>query len=139
MTAAVIPRPPKVAAELRYSRTCYDHLAGVLGTWLHDRLVAADAIETAARDRADIGLAPALDETLADLGLAPAPLPRTRRAAYACLDWTERRHHLGGALGARICAHMLAEGWLGRVPSTRAVRLTEVGRRELTRRFGPLP
>lgn len=139
VTAAVrVPGGARVDGELRYARTCYGHLAGVLGTWLHDRLNETRAIEAAAEVRADIGLTSALDAVFAALGIEATPLPRGRRPAYACLDWTERRHHIGGALGTRICSHLLAEGWVERAGG-RALRLTEAGRTELARRLGPLP
>jgi hypothetical protein len=122
VTPAVrVPGGTKVDGELRYARTCYGHLAGILGTWLHDRLVATRAIDAAAGVRCDIGLTSALDAALAALGIGAAPLPRSR------------------ALGARICAHLLAEGWVERADGTRALTLTEAGRQELWRALGPLP
>lgn len=125
--------------RFRLTRTCYDHLAGLLGVWVHDRLAEGGAIEVAAEAREDIGLTPALDGALHRLGLGAPPPSKTRRAAYACRDLTERRFHIGGALGAHLCGHMITNGWLDRVEGTRALRLTDLGRAELARRLGPLP
>lgn len=130
---------PSRAGDFRLARTCYDHLAGVLGVWVHERLVASGAIGDTATDHADIGLTPALEGLLALVGLEGRPRSRSRRIAYACRDLTERRHHVGGALGADLCAHMIARGWVERVDGTRTLRLTRLGRAELASRLGPLP
>jgi hypothetical protein len=69
---------------------------------------------------------------------ALAPVAAGRRPlARGCLDWTERREHLAGAGGAAICAHLLARGWVTRVGSGRAVRVTPAGTTALTDLFGP--
>ncbi len=128
-------RPP----EFRIARTCYDHLAGVLGVWLHDQLIEAGAIAPAERDHDPIEAGTRLGEVLASLGLEAPPRSKTRRAAYACRDLTERRHHLAGALGAQFCNAMLSAGWMERMDGTRALRVTALGRTELARRLGPLP
>jgi len=61
-----------------------------------------------------------------------------RRFAYPCLDWTERRHHLAGALGAAVARHCITNGWVRRGP-TRALRVTDEGRRHLYTTFGVEP
>ena len=121
------------------ARTCYGHLAGALGVWLYDRLVALDAIEPAGEIRGDVALGLQAKRWLPALGVdAATALKSKRRFAFACLDWTERRPHLGGALGAQIGAHALAEGWAARIPGTRAVRFSTAGREHLAL-LGPLP
>jgi DNA-binding transcriptional ArsR family regulator len=118
---------------LRAARLCYDHLAGRLGTALTDALVAGGVIRR--RDTAFV-LTRSGRQHLADIGFDLAALERTRRKfAYPCLDWTERRHHLAGALGAAVAQHCVSNGWVRRGP-TRAVRVTDEGRRHLRTTFG---
>jgi len=122
-----------VNGSIRFARTCYDHLAGVLGVAVTERLVereylvGADGFEvTAAGHR-----------WLASLGADVAAFTRARRpVARPCLDWTERRHHLAGAAGAAIAHAMLDKRWVARIAGTRAVRLTLRGREGLHRSLG---
>lgn len=127
-------RPP----EFRTARTCYDHLAGLLGVGLHDALVRAGEITPAEHDRRDIDVGPGGGKLLALLGVAAIPRAPTRRLAYACSDLTERRAHIGGALGAALCAHALREGWVERIAGTRALRITALGMERCTS-LGMLP
>jgi DNA-binding transcriptional ArsR family regulator len=102
--------PPALAAGMAFARSCYDHLAGRLGVAVHDRLVALDAVRIGpdgAVLTAD-GLA-----LLAALGVA-ADRERTRPLVRQCLDWSQRRHHLAGTVGARLLATMIARGWVRR-------------------------
>jgi DNA-binding transcriptional ArsR family regulator len=119
---------------LRFARTCYDHLAGTLGVALTDALL-------------DEGMLTRHDETfeatergsllLAKWDTQPERLNRGGRVfARPCLDWSERRDHLAGALGAAIAATFFARGWIVRRRSGRAVRLTDEGRRALQRDLG---
>ena len=122
------------ARELRVARTCYDHLAGWLGCAVTERLVAAGHL----RRRGD-GFLVTRDgrAALRQLGIEVERLERGRRPlARACLDWSERRPHLAGALGAALAAELLARGWLVRVRVSRAVRVTARGRAGLSARFG---
>jgi DNA-binding transcriptional ArsR family regulator len=123
---AARPRGPVVGprdAALRVARTCYDHLAGWLGVAIAEALVKAGAIEL--DDDAglvtDVGLA--LLRRAGIGGLAPSSRPLCR----PCLDWSERRFHLAGKLGAAICRHALEQRWVRRVPDTRALEITTAG------------
>jgi DNA-binding transcriptional ArsR family regulator len=117
------------ARELRFARTCYDHLAGVVGV----------RVTSALLDRSWLHLhddtftpAPALLTWLADHGHPLPDDPRTRRPlARACLDWSERTPHVAGRLGAAIADLALAKQWVIRVRGTRALRLTARGRSTL--------
>jgi DNA-binding transcriptional ArsR family regulator len=122
------------ARELRAARTCYDHLAGWLGCAVTDRLVAAGHL----RRRGDRFLVTSGGRTaLEQLGIEVERLERGRRPlARACLDWSERRPHLAGALGAALAAELLARGWVTRVRASRALRITARGRSELAARLG---
>lgn len=117
---------------LARARTCYDHLASALGV----------AITEAMTDRGMLdwghGLALTGDGTawLAELGIALPPATR-RPPVRSCLDWTERRPHLAGAVGAALCRHAFDAGWITRIGTSRAVALTDAGKHALTDRLGP--
>ncbi|MFJ5711237.1 ArsR/SmtB family transcription factor [Streptomyces sp. NPDC093105] len=112
-------------------RTCYDHLAGRLGTAVTDALTARGLL------RQDTGFALTDDglEWFAGLGIPLVPKGR-RPLARGCLDWTERRPHLAGLAGAALCAHALDSGWCVRIGSARAVKVTPAGERALRRELG---
>ncbi|ASS67794.1 MULTISPECIES: helix-turn-helix domain-containing protein [unclassified Paenibacillus] len=120
--------------HMRHARTCYDHLAGKVGVALTDRLLALGFLSDCGPDYA---LAEAGREKLLELGVAvDAPSGQRRHYARKCLDWSERRHHLAGSLGAAIASRLLELEWLERIPGGRAVRVTEAGRRGLAESLG---
>jgi hypothetical protein len=124
--------------DLRAARTCYDHVAGTLGVALHDTLIT---LEWLAADAAGPDGAYAVTEigagALSSLGIDVDALHKLRRRfAFACLDWSERRPHIGGALGAALRGVLLKNGWVRQEPRSRVVHTTALGRRELSRRFG---
>jgi DNA-binding transcriptional ArsR family regulator len=127
-------REATVAGALREARTCYDHLAGALGVALADALIERHVLWLSG-DQYELG--PRGRKTLANLGVDPDELAERRRAfARPCLDWSERRHHVGGALGAALAERFFALGWLERVDPARAVRVTAAGRTGFDRSFG---
>jgi DNA-binding transcriptional ArsR family regulator len=130
-------------AALRSARTCYDHLAGRLGVALTDALVAGGHIELEpdAGWVTDAGIK-LFGRIGIDIG-GRSPLGGKRSGRVLCrpcLDWSERRPHLAGAIGAALCAHCLAKGWIRRLDGTRAVTVTPKGQRifreEFQVRFG---
>ena len=131
--------PGNSPAALAQARTCYDHLAGRAGVALLDALLARRLLVAPPTDglpeRFEVttdGLA-----TLSSFGLDIGTLKRTRRRfAGACLDWTERKPHLNGALGAAVTARLLGLGWLERGARRRAVRVTPAGTEGLAATFG---
>lgn len=127
-----------IPARLRAARTCYDHLAGTLGVALHDRLRALGWMVPASGGRPDAyDLSERGAEALEALGVdVQGARARRRRFAYACLDWSERCSHLGGALGAALLTLALERRWLAREREGRAVHVTELGRRDMLRHFG---
>jgi len=125
------------AQAIRLARMCYDHLAGVLGVAITDALVKDRSLIAA--DRA-YELTRTGVERLATIGIEVSRVAsaarRTRRPLVRmCLDWSERRPHVAGALGAALATRLLELGWLERMHATRAVRVTNAGRRALRREF----
>jgi len=128
-------RESQDAAALAQARTCYDHLAGRAGVALLEALLA-QGILTPVRPEAFEVTADGM-ATLTSFGLNIGALERTRRRfAGACLDWTERKPHLNGALGAAMTARLLGLGWIERGSRRRAVRVTPAGREGLAATFG---
>lgn len=119
-------------SQLRQARTCYDHLAGRLGVGLFDTLMAQGVIASADDRPGSIRDGSAATRFHARFQLNTASLHAARRRyAFACLDWTERRPHLGGALAAALADRLFDLGWVERVPESRAVRVTRRGQRGL--------
>jgi len=113
------------ADAIRHARTCYDHLAGRLGVRLTDRLLEQRVLVS--RGNA-YELTRAGAAKLEKLGVDIADArERRRQFAFACLDWSERRPHLAGALGAALAGTLLDQGWLVRRPGDRGLNITERG------------
>jgi DNA-binding transcriptional ArsR family regulator len=124
---------------LRRARTCYDHFAGQLGVSIADALIRQEYVELTG----DAGI---LTESgiahLAEMGMDIAPIlaRRTKQSGRVlcrpCLDWSERRPHLAGIVGATICEHSMQQGWTRRLDGTRAVLITPKGERIFRDGFG---
>jgi DNA-binding transcriptional ArsR family regulator len=131
--APVAPRSANVGFDLRFARTCYDHLAGTIATALYDRLQADGTLSVTSDG---ITLTPTGTQRLQTLGIDADALRGGRRPlARACLDWTERRDHLAGALGAALLGSFRAQHWVTPRNTPRALRLTQAGRRALATHF----
>ena len=137
MRVAGLSRPafvPTTPDRLRNARTCYDHMAGAVAVRMHDYM-ANNAWLIA--DQSDYQLSEVGAAALARLGLDPDQLRKSRRRfACACLDWSERRPHLGGALGAQLLTTLLKQGWVERDLDSRALAITRDGKRHFKRVFG---
>ena len=137
MRVAGLSRPafvPTTPDRLRNARTCYDHMAGAVAVRMHDYM--ADNAWLIA-DQSDYQLSEVGAAALARLGLDPDQLRKSRRRfACACLDWSERRPHLGGALGAQLLTTLLKQGWVERDLDSRALAITRDGKRHFKRVFG---
>ncbi len=133
-----MPRTSQARA-LRAARTCYDHLAGRLGVALGEALLRECWLAEIPGDDARYDITPAGRDGLAAFGVTLDGKRADRRGpARKCLDWTERRNHIGGPLGVRLLARLIALGWLERGfgPRGRAVRVTPAGAAGLRERFG---
>jgi DNA-binding transcriptional ArsR family regulator len=122
------------AAALQEARTCYDHLAGQAGTALFAALLDGGLIR---QEDGTYDVTAKGEERLHELGIDLAGLRRSkRRFAWHCLDWTERRPHLNGALGAALTARVIELGWFVRGSTPRALVLTNRGVTGLQDSFG---
>jgi DNA-binding transcriptional ArsR family regulator len=127
-------RTSRIEEEMRDARTCYDHLAGRLGVALADHLVARGHVAFV-EDGGEVtktGLS-----FLSEFGVAIDTCKPSRRVfCRPCLDWSERRVHIAGSVGARLCERCLELGWIKRRQSTRALQITARGRQGLADWFG---
>jgi DNA-binding transcriptional ArsR family regulator len=129
---AAIEMPPRYQPRsarddaLRFARTCYDHLAGQLGVAIADALVARNHV-VLSQDGGEVTDAGAA--FLRELGADLTSRSRSKRIfCRPCIDWSERRYHVAGLVGAEICRRCLELGWLKRERDTRAVTVTPAGR-----------
>lgn len=126
---------PNTPGRLRAARTCYDHIAGTLGVRLHDRLRELQWLRVAGERAYDV--TPAGVSGLEALGVDLDSTRKLRRCfAAPCLDWSERRYHLAGGLGAALLGMALKRKWVVRDLDSRILSVTPLGRRELRRCIG---
>jgi hypothetical protein len=143
LEALQIISPPKPVRSLResnqlhslqFARTCYDHLAGKIGVALTDRLLEINLLE---RSGQEFILSAEGKRRLHDFGVDVEKSPKSRRCfARQCLDWSERRHHLAGSLGASLTKRLFELKWIESFPDGRAVRVTDAGIKGLFAEFG---
>jgi DNA-binding transcriptional ArsR family regulator len=128
-TCRLEPKSP-----VQIARTCYNHLAGSLGVRITDAIVGRGLLREVGRD---YQLPKKGAQWFSELGIDTGALRKSGRVfARQCLDWSERRNHLAGALGSALAEHVFERGWIERVRESRAVRITDLGRRELKRQLG---
>jgi DNA-binding transcriptional ArsR family regulator len=133
--APYVSRAPE---RLRAARTCYDHIAGSVGVALRDRFTELGWLAAqVSGDQETYEVSSSGASAFAALGIdLGATRSLRRRFAFGCLDWTERRYHLGGSLGAAFLSLALRRRWVVQDLDSRALRVTVGGRRELLGRFG---
>jgi DNA-binding transcriptional ArsR family regulator len=140
IAVAAIEVPPRHQSRspqqerLRFARTCYDHLAGRLGVALADALVAEGSVvlDDDGGEVTDAGR-----RFFCDFGLNLSSKARSRRIfCRPCLDWSERRYHIAGLVGAAMCRRCLELGWVSRERDSRALRITPAGDAGFRATFG---
>jgi DNA-binding transcriptional ArsR family regulator len=123
------------ATAVRIARSCYDHLAGRVAIELTDYLEKTSILRT--EGAREYKVERDGEAWFLALGIDVDALRRSRRAfALQCMDWTERRPHVAGALGAALLSRLISLGWLARRSGTRALRITHQGELQLQARFG---
>lgn len=133
-TGAVRARGGPREPALRRARLCYDHLAGEQGVRVYEALRHKRWLQG---EPQALRLTPAGQAALSEWGLDIEALQAGRRQlCRACLDWSERRHHLAGALGAALLQRMSDLGWAERQPGSRVVQFSAAGERQLQRWLG---
>lgn len=134
-SGGAIAKTDAATHDLRAARSCYDHLAGALGVALYDRMLSLRWLTRDGDDACDLtsqGVA-----GCESLGIdVEATRALRRRFAFGCLDWSERRPHLAGALGAALLSLALTKRWVTPHRGGRALSVTSLGRGVLTRRLG---
>lgn len=119
---------------LCFARTCYDHIAGEVGVAMTERMIAMGAI---VEDAQDFVVSTKGAQWFRRFGVDIDQLRQGRRHfARQCLDWSERRHHMAGALGAAMTERMFELRWIERVPGGRALHVTGIGLRGMDKEFG---
>ena len=132
-TGAVRARASPREPALRKARVCYDHLAGEIGVRIYEGLIERRALVPGGDG---LRLTAAGERLFRELRIDTAALARQKRTfCRACLDWSERRHHLAGALGAALLARFVDLGWAKRARDSRVVTVTAAGEREIGRLF----
>ncbi len=133
-TGAVRVRSSPREPALRQARVCYDHLAGERGVRAYESLLRQGILQATADG---LHLAPQGAAWFAELGIdTEAVRARRRVVCRPCLDWSERRHHLAGALGAALLTRMIELGWARRAEDSRVVTFTPKGEQAFGRVFG---
>jgi DNA-binding transcriptional ArsR family regulator len=132
--ARPLPASRGAPEAMRYARTCYDHLAGELAVSL---LEQSEGMGLLTRNDKHFELTEKGEKAFAQLGLDLGAVRRSKRQfACGCLDWSERRFHLGGALGAALLAELVERNWLLKVQKSRVLQLTPQGRQGIRKAFG---
>ncbi|HLK18101.1 MAG TPA: helix-turn-helix transcriptional regulator [Bryobacteraceae bacterium] len=130
--AAHIVNPRLSHSDIRMARSCYDHLAGVVAVDLTQRMETSGAIRACGEWEYELGRSG--EKFFARLGVDVETLRRGRRAfARRCLDWTERKPHLAGGLGAALFARLLELSWVAKTRDSRVVRVTHLGEQKIGR------
>jgi len=121
--------------ELRHARVCYDHLAGELGVQMYDSLIARKFLTAG---ESDLNVTDTGTVFLAGLGIhLPLGIKSRRPLCRSCLDWSARRNHLAGTLGAALLTRFQELKWASRVPDTRIIRFSRPGEKAFAKAFGP--
>ncbi len=125
---------PPLPSGIKYCRSCYDHLAGYVGVAFTDRLLAEKILR---QEDDHYAVTTKGNKWLAALDIDTSALQQQRRAfARPCLDWSERRHHLAGSLGAALLTTMLHQDWMRREKNSRMLLVTAKGRKCLQDQLG---
>jgi DNA-binding PadR family transcriptional regulator len=127
---------PRIPGNMCYARTCYSHLAGFVAVELNSRAMERKYWVTSESKNKRYEVTDEGKVWLQSIGIAASDRCGGRRFARACLDWSERRHHLAGELGSLLLSRFLELKWMARIEGTRALRITQPGQEAFRDRFG---
>ncbi len=128
---------PSTPHRLRFARTCYDHMAGTAAVALHDRLLSLGWLSALSPGDAAYQVTSKGDKAFCAMGIDVAQARASRRRfCYGCIDWSERRPHVAGAIGAALLHVFLRKRWVSQDSDSRALSISRDGWRELEARFG---
>ncbi len=128
---------PNTPKSLRAARTCYDHMAGTFAVELHDRLMDLRWVTNTSRKKSNYQITDSGVVSLTALGVETSRSPASRRALVcSCLDWSERRFHLGGTIGAALLTFFLNKKWVTQDLNSRSLSITKRGYAGLEFYFG---
>lgn len=137
LVVAGLPRPrfaPTTPSALRHARKCYDHMAGTIAVKLHDHWRGQGWLVTGTRDESDYVLTEQGAAVMTQIGIdVPALSKLRRRMACPCIDWSERRPHVAGALGAAFLQLAIKNAWVEQDLDSRILRITARGNRQFER------
>jgi DNA-binding transcriptional ArsR family regulator len=123
----------EITSEIKYCRTCYDHLAGKVGVALTDSLLKQKII---VERKNNFEISSKGEKWFSDFGIHINELKEQRRSFLRpCLDWSERRHHIAGSLAAALLDMMLSADWIRRTKNSRAIIITGNGQKKLHQYF----
>lgn len=137
----ISPEPPvnslrdsREKSAIHYARTCYDHLAGYMGVQITNSLIQQNIIK---KEGLNFEVTQEGNHFFQSFGINIDEQKKKRRAyARCCLDWSERQHHIAGALGNALLVKMLEQQWITRLPNTRAIKVTSNGSTQIKKNFG---
>lgn len=128
---------PTTPTRLQFARTCYDHMAGTLAVQLHDHFMESGWLTVPVAGDSMYQLTMSGEKAMTGLGIeVEKTRAQRRRFACSCLDWSMRRPHLAGALGAALLQAVISRKWVIQDLDSRVLALTSKGRKELSGRFG---
>ncbi len=131
-----VPYNKRVPGDLRFARTCYRHLAGHVAVELNKAAQERGLWSPSKSEDRHYHVSENGWQWLRRMGMEDVRGSGSKDFARACLDWSERRHHVSGELGTWLLDRFIALKWIARIEGTRAVRVTHRGQEELSRQFG---
>lgn len=127
---------PRVPGSMRYARTCYSHLAGYVAIALNSAAMERNYWVTSRFKEKQYDVTDEGEVWLQSIGIDASHSHGGRGFARACLDWSERRHHLAGELGSLLLDRFLELKWMARIAGNRSIRVTHRGQEEFRQHFG---
>jgi DNA-binding transcriptional ArsR family regulator len=127
---------PRISGNLQFARTCYSHLAGYVAVELNEAAMRLGYWVRSRSENKEFKITRKGQQWLRSIGIETRQNGSAKGFARACLDWSERRHHLAGELGSLLLDRFLELRWIARIDGERSIRITQRGQKEFERHFG---